>query len=53
MKKIISMALALVLAFSLCVPAFAADAKADYNGDPIVVVRGIDFAGACRKMHIG
>ena len=45
MKRIISLALSLILAFSLCVPAFAANETVDYNGDPIVVVRGIDFAG--------
>lgn len=49
MKKIISLALSLILAFSLCVPAFAADEAADYNGDPIVVVRGIDFAGLVKE----
>lgn len=46
MKKLIALALALVLSFSLCIPAFAADeATVEYDGDPIVVVRGIDFAG--------
>lgn len=45
MKRLISLALSLILAFSLCVPAFAANETAAYNGDPIVVVRGIDFAG--------
>lgn len=46
MKKLISFVLAIVLTFSLCIPAFAADeATVEYDGDPIVVVRGIDFAG--------
>ncbi len=46
MKKLISFVLAIVLTFSLCVPAFAAEeATVKYDGDPIVVVRGIDFAG--------
>lgn len=45
MKKIIALLLTLVLTFSLCVPAFAADTTEEYDGDPIVVVRGIDFAG--------
>lgn len=46
MKKLMSLVLALVLAFTLCVPAFAAeDTTVKYDGDPIVVVRGIDFAG--------
>lgn len=46
MKKLISLVLALVLSFTLCVPAFASDeAAVEYDGEPIVVVRGIDFAG--------
>ncbi len=49
MKKIISVLLTVVLMFAMCVPAFAADTKAaEYDGDPIVVVRGIDFAGLVR-----
>ena len=49
MKKVFSLALALILAFSLCVPAFAANTTAKYDGDPIVVVRGIDFAGLVKE----
>lgn len=49
MKKVFSLVLALILTFSLCVPAFAADATAEYDGDPIVVVRGIDFAGLVKE----
>lgn len=51
MKKILSVLLALIFAFTMCVPAFAADeaAQAEYDGDPIVVVRGIDFAGLVRE----
>ena len=45
MKKIISLVLVAILTFSLCVPASAAAETTEYNGDPIVVVRGIDFAG--------
>lgn len=48
MKKFISVLLTIVLMFSLCVPAFAAEAE-EYDGDPIVVVRGIDFAGLVRE----
>lgn len=49
MKRLISLALTLILAFSLCVPAFAANETAAYDGDPIVVVRGIDFAGLVKN----
>lgn len=50
MKKLISLVLALVLSFTLCVPAFASDeATVEYNGEPIVVVRGIDFAGLIKE----
>ena len=48
MKKLIAVVLALVLSFALCMPAFAAEETTEvvaYDGDPIVVVRGIDFAG--------
>lgn len=48
MKKILSVLLTFVLLFATSVPAFAADentAAVKYDGDPIVVVRGIDFAG--------
>lgn len=47
MKKLISFVLALVMLFSLAVPAFA-QTKAEtekYDGYPLVVVRGIDFGG--------
>lgn len=47
MKKFVSILLAFVMVFTMALPAFAADAseKADYNGDPVVVVRGIHFTG--------
>lgn len=46
MKKIISVLLCLVLIFGLAVPSFAAETEtADYNGYPVVIVRGIDFTG--------
>ena len=58
MKKIISLVLAMILAFSMFIPASAADetaaavttaATVEYDGDPIVVVRGIDFAGLVKE----
>ncbi len=48
MKKLLSVILALVMVFTMTVPAFAADedtAVADYDGYPFILVRGIDFAG--------
>ncbi len=48
MKKIISLLLTLAMVFTMAIPAFAADtAKSaiDYDGDPVIVVRGIEFAG--------
>ncbi len=49
MKKIISLLLTVLMLFTLAVPAFAAEgveAEAEkYDGLPVVVVRGIDFAG--------
>ncbi len=49
MKKIISILLTALMLFTLAVPAFAAEgelAEAEsYDGLPVVVVRGIDFAG--------
>ena len=46
MKKFVSFILALVMAFSVAVPSFAAEeAEKAYDGDPIVIVRGIDFGG--------
>ncbi len=50
MKKIISVLLTLVFVFTMCMPAFAVGEKdTAYNGDPIVVVRGIDFTGLVRE----
>ncbi|MBQ8504048.1 MAG: hypothetical protein IJ491_07215 [Clostridia bacterium] len=49
MKKIISLLLTALMLFTMAVPAFAADgeeaAAKDYNGYPVIIVRGIDFAG--------
>lgn len=52
MKKIISLILVLAMAFTLSVPAFAAERvnsdnyyKPDYDDYPIIVVRGINFGG--------
>jgi len=48
MKKILSVLLATVMIFTITIPAFAADAAApaeNYNGNPVIIVRGIDFAG--------
>lgn len=49
MKKIISVLLTIVMIFTLTIPAFAAEtgasATADYDGCPVIIVRGIDFAG--------
>lgn len=46
MKRIISVLLCLVMAFSLAVPSFAAETEAaDYDGYPVVIVRGINFTG--------
>ncbi len=47
MKKITSVLLAVIMMFSLCTTAFAQaeqPAKA-YNGDPVIIVRGIHFGG--------
>lgn len=44
MKKLISVLLCAVMVFGCTVPAFAADAN-DYDGAPVVVVRGFDFMG--------
>lgn len=44
MKKICALMLSLILAFSVCTPAFAAEAEKEaYDGNPVVIVRGIDF----------
>ncbi len=49
MKKLISVLLAIVMIFTITVPAFAAQktatASENYNGNPVIIVRGIDFAG--------
>ena len=49
MKKILSALMAIVMIFTITVPAFAAENTAttstDYNGNPVIIVRGIDFAG--------
>ncbi len=56
MKKTISLILALVMVFMMSVPAFAADRvngdnyyKPDYDGYPVIVVRGINFGGLSYK----
>lgn len=45
MKKIVSVMLAVIMAFAMCVPSFAAEETTAYDGDPVVIVRGIDFGG--------
>ena len=47
MKKAVSVILAVTLLFAMCIPAFAANGKreSNYNGLPVIIVRGIDFAG--------
>ena len=47
MKKVLSALLAIVMIFTITVPAFAAHetASANYDGNPVIIVRGIDFAG--------
>ncbi len=47
MKKVVSIILAVTLLFAMCVPAFATGTKSEsnYNGLPVIIVRGIDFAG--------
>ena len=49
MKKIISILLAIVMPFTITVPAFAVESDAttssSYDGNPVIIVRGIDFAG--------
>lgn len=52
MKKLISLLLTLILVFTMAMPAFAADRvnadtyyKPDYDGYPVIVVRGINFGG--------
>ena len=49
MKKLLSVFLAVVMIFTITVPAFATDGNATtentYDGNPVIIVRGIDFAG--------
>ena len=47
MKKLVSVILAFTLLLAMSVPAFAVDNKSEnnYNGLPVIIVRGIDFAG--------
>lgn len=53
MKKALSVLLSLILVFAMCIPSFAAEATDNAipqdNEDPIIVVRGIDFAGLVRE----
>ena len=45
MKKTLALILSLVMAFAMCTPAFAVTGttEPDYDGYPVVIVRGIDF----------
>ncbi len=46
MKKIVSVVLAIVMVFSITIPVFAqGQSTVNYDGNPVVIVRGIDFAG--------
>ena len=49
MKKLLSVLMAIVMIFTITVPAFAvqktATAPENYDGNPVIIVRGIDFAG--------
>ncbi len=48
MKKLISVVLSVVLVVGLMVPAFGAQTTVtaqNYDGTPVIIVRGIDFAG--------
>lgn len=46
MKKILALALSVVMVFSLCSPVLAAEENTPaYDGNPVVIVRGIDFGG--------
>ena len=49
MKKLLSVLLAIVMIFTITVPAFAAQntetGAENYDGNPVIIVRGIDFAG--------
>lgn len=44
MKKILALVLSAIMVFSICSPVLAAEETAsDYDGNPVVIVRGIDF----------
>ncbi|MBR5826365.1 MAG: hypothetical protein IKY78_04700 [Clostridia bacterium] len=43
MKKILAALLTVMLVFTMAVPAFASENEAEYNGNPVVIVRGISF----------
>ncbi len=46
MKKICALVLSVVMMLTVCMPAFAAEAEKEaYDGNPVVIVRGIDFGG--------
>lgn len=49
MKKVLSALMAIVMIFTITVPAIAAPktvgASENYDGNPVIIVRGIDFAG--------
>ena len=51
MKKVISLILSAVLLFTLFIPAAAAEATETvaYDGDPIVIVKGIDFSSLVKE----
>lgn len=43
MKKILSLAVTFIMLLTLALPVFAAEETTDYDGDPVVIVRGIPF----------
>lgn len=43
MKKILSVLITVVMLFTLAAPAFASGEKEAYDGNPVVIVRGISF----------
>ena len=49
MKKVLSALMAIVMIFTITVPALAApkavSVSENYDGNPVIIVRGIDFAG--------
>ncbi len=45
MKRIISILLALSIILGLCIPASATEKEKECNGIPVIIVRGMDFAG--------